>query len=71
MNQENPCDEIIQRGSHRHEVNDQEYFDEEVGKVHDDVLEHLADASVHPSSTGAVNDEDDADLEFLDEDYSD
>lgn len=65
------CDEMVQRGNHQDEVNDQEYFDVEVGKVHGDVLEHITDTSVHPSSTGAVNDEDDADLDFLDEDYSD
>ncbi|KAL0916506.1 hypothetical protein M5K25_014025 [Dendrobium thyrsiflorum] len=70
--EEIPCDGMVHRGTHQHEVNDQEFFNVEVGKVHGDVLENIADTSVHVSSTGAVNDEDDdADLDFLDEDYSD
>lgn len=70
--EENPCDdEMVRRRSQPHEANDQEYFDVVVGKVHGDALQHITDTSVHPSSAGAVNDEDDVDLDFLDEDYSD
>ncbi|XP_020590482.1 uncharacterized protein LOC110031575 [Phalaenopsis equestris] len=67
-NEEIPCDERAQRGSHQHEVNDDEYFDVEVGS---NVFGHIAHTSLHPSTAGAVNDVDDADLDFLDEDYSD
>lgn len=74
--EEYPCNEMA-RGGNQQDLNDGDYFHFEAGKVHVDLLAQIADSSLHPCTTGTVNDDkddvddDDAGLDFLDEDYSD